>query len=48
MMGKMAGVGHLGFLESHLTEEKLQKEKDIFIKLKAEGGPTNPLEWFTE
>lgn len=47
--GKGPGaIGHLGFLDGHLTEEKLKTEKEIFQKINAAGGPTNPMEWFTE
>lgn len=31
-----------------MSEEKLLKERDILIRIKASGGPTNPLEWFTD
>lgn len=41
-------MGQLSYLESHLTDEKLQKEKDSLAKLNCLGGPTNPLEWFYE
>ncbi|CDW88922.1 zinc carboxypeptidase family [Stylonychia lemnae] len=41
-------MGQLSYLESHLTEEKLQKERDLIQKLNAVGGPTNPLEWYYE
>ena len=39
-------MGQLSYLESHLTEEKLLKEREIFQKLNVIGGPTNPVEWF--
>eukprot|EP00347_Sterkiella_histriomuscorum_P012296 403369133 len=44
----MKQMGLLSYLESHLTDEKLQREKDFLTCLNCVGGPTNPLEWFYE
>ena len=41
-------MGHLSYLESHLTDEKLQKEKEMLARLNCVGGPTNISEWYYE
>ena len=43
-----SAASYLGYLEVHLTSEKVQREKDLITRMRANGGQTNPMEWFAE